>query len=122
MNAVNNIFARLLQTIWRQINSFRDTQYFQMIIPSQEFTYELIIIIIISCRQHGYPRPSLTTSQNRSSALAGLQGYIPYPHIAVVCMFELVARLLLGHIWGPNKLKFSPLTSSYSNNNNESLM
>ena len=25
----------------------------------------------------------------------------PYPHIAAVCMFELVVLLLLGHIWGP---------------------
>ena len=28
------------------------------------------------------------------------QGYIPYPHIAVVCMFELVVLLLPGHMWG----------------------
>ena len=49
-----------------------------------------IIIIIMSCRQHGYPWPSL----------AGLQGYIPYPHIDAVCMFELVVLLLLGHMWG----------------------
>ena len=32
--------------------------------------------------------------------LAGLQGYIPYPHIAAVCMFELVILILLGHMWG----------------------
>ena len=31
---------------------------------------------------------------------AGLQGYIPYPHIAAVCMFELVVLLLLGPMWG----------------------
>ena len=60
----------------------------------------IIIIIIMSCRQHGYPWPSLTTSPYRSSPLAGLQGYIPYPHIAAVCMFELVVLLLLGHMWG----------------------
>ncbi len=29
----------------------------------------------------------------RSSPLAGLQGYIPYPHTAAVCMFELVVPL-----------------------------
>ena len=34
------------------------------------------------------------------SLLAGLQSYIPYPHIAAVCMFELVVLLLLGHMWG----------------------
>ena len=61
------------------------------------------IIIIMSCRQHGYPWPSFATSPYRSSPPAGLQGYIPYPHIAVVCMFELVVLLLLGHMWGSLK-------------------
>ena len=61
----------------------------------------IIIIIIMSCRQHGYPWPSLAISPNRSSPPAGLQSYIPYPHIAAVCMFELVVLLLLGHMWGP---------------------
>ena len=58
------------------------------------------IIIIMSCRQHGYSWPSLATSPYRSSPLAGLQGYIPYPHIAAVCMFELVVLLLLSHMSG----------------------
>ena len=61
----------------------------------------IIIIIIMSCRQHRYPWPSLATSPYHSSLLAGLQGYIPYPHIAAVCMFELVVLLLLGHMRGP---------------------
>ena len=39
----------------------------------------------MSCRLHGYPWPSLATSSYRSSPLAGLQGYMPYPHIAAVC-------------------------------------
>ena len=60
----------------------------------------VIIIIIMSFRQHGYPWASLATFPYRSSPLAGLQGYIPYPHIASVCMFELVVLLLLGHMWG----------------------
>ena len=59
-----------------------------------------INIIIMSCRKHGYPWPSLATSPHRSSPPAGLQGYIPYPHIAAVCMFELVVLLLLGDMWG----------------------
>ena len=46
----------------------------------------IIIIIIMSCRWHGYPWHSLATSRYRLSPLAGLQGYIPYPHIAAVCM------------------------------------
>ena len=58
-----------------------------------------IIIIIISCRQHGYPRPSLATSPYHSSPPAGPLGYIPCPHIAAVCMFGLVVLLLLGHMW-----------------------
>ena len=59
-----------------------------------------IIIIIMSYRLHGYPWPSLATSPYRSSPLVGLQGYIPYPRIAAVCMFELVILLLPGHMWG----------------------
>ena len=34
------------------------------------------------------------------SPLADLQVYIPYPHIAAGCMFELVVLLLPGHMWG----------------------
>ena len=59
-----------------------------------------IIIITMSRRQHRYPWPSLVISPYHSSLLAGLQGYIPYPHIAAVCMFELVVQLLLGHMRG----------------------
>ena len=40
-------------------------------------------------------RPSLATSPYRASILAGLLGYIPYTHIAAVCMFELVVLFLL---------------------------
>ena len=54
----------------------------------------------MSCRRHGYPWSSLATSPYHSSPLAGLQVYIPYPHIAAVCMFELVILLLPGHMWG----------------------
>ena len=54
----------------------------------------------MSCHYHGYPWLSLATSPYRSSPLAGLQGYIPYPHIAAECMFELVVLLLPGHMWG----------------------
>ena len=51
-----------------------------------------IIIIIMSCRQHRYPWPSLATSPYHSSLLTGLQGYIPYPHIAAVCMYVRAGR------------------------------
>ena len=54
----------------------------------------------MSCRRLGYPWSSLTTSPYRSSLLVGLQGHIPYPHIAAECMFELVVLLLPGHMWG----------------------
>ena len=60
----------------------------------------LLNIIIMSCHQHGYHWSSLATSSYHSSLLVGLQGNIPYPHIAAVCMFELVILLLLGHMWG----------------------
>ena len=60
----------------------------------------IILLIIMSCRQHGYPWPSIATSPYRSSRPAGLQGYILYPHIAAVCMLELVVLLLLCHMWG----------------------
>ena len=58
------------------------------------------VIIIMSCRQHGYPWPSLATFPYRSSPPAGLLGYILCPHIAAVCKFGLVILLLLGHMWG----------------------
>ena len=66
----------------------------------------------MSCRQHGYPWLSLSTSPYHSSPLAGLQGYIPYHHIAAVCMFKLVALLLIGHMRGvyrSTSLTISPL-------------
>ena len=43
---------------------------------------------------------SLATPPYLSSLLAGSQGYISYPHRAAVSRFELVARLLLGHVRG----------------------
>ena len=56
-----------------------------------------IIIIIMSCPRRGYPWPSIATYPYRSSPLACLQCYIPYPHIATVRMFELVVLLLPGY-------------------------
>ena len=60
----------------------------------------IIIIIIMSCHRYGYTWPSLATSPNRSLPLASLQGYIPNPHVAAVCMLELVVLLLPSHMWG----------------------
>ena len=60
----------------------------------------LLLLIIMSCRQHGYPWPSLATSPYHSSPPAGLLGYVLCLHIAAVCMFGLVVLLLLGHMWG----------------------
>ena len=59
-----------------------------------------VYVITLSCHQHRYPWPSLATPRYRSSLMAGPQGYIPYPHRAAVCRFELVALLLLGHVKG----------------------
>ena len=75
----------------------------------------IIIIIMMSCCKHGYPWPSLPTSPYRSSPQAGLQGYIPYVHIAAECIFQLVVLLLLGHMWesiGVHHLWASPCFSS----------
>ena len=55
--------------------------------PYRRMVVIIIITIIMSCHQHGYPWPSLATFPYRSSPLAGLLGYIPYPHTAAVCMF-----------------------------------
>ena len=52
-------------------------------------------------------RISLTLSRHfpyRSSPLASLLDYIPYPHIVAECMFVLVVLLLLGHVWGSIRL------------------
>ena len=74
------------------------------------FEFLVSVIIIMSCRQHGYPWPSLATSPYHSSPPAGLQGYILCLHIAAVCKFELVVLLLLGHMWGVHRS--TSLTSS----------
>ena len=59
------------------------------------------------CHHHHHvvrlARISLSTSPYHSLPLAGLQGYIPYHHIAAVCMFELVILLLIGHIGGVHR-------------------
>ena len=71
-----------------------------LILITRELDKFCPIIIILSCRPHGYPSPSHLTFPYRSSPPAGLLDYIPYRHIAAVCMFELVVLLLLGHKWG----------------------
>ena len=68
-----------------------------------------ILMIILSCRQHGYPWPFLATFPYRPSLSAGPQGYTPYPHRAAVCRFELVALLLLGHVKGSKGIHHSSL-------------
>ena len=60
-------------------------------------------IIICNHHHHHVVPPAqifLTLSSHFSSPLVGLQGYIPCPHRAAVCMFELAVLLLLGHMWG----------------------
>ena len=79
---------------WHIANKFLKIKfYFSWKISKNLFKVLIYLIIIIrSCRQHGYPY--------RSSPLGGLQGHILYLHRAAVCMFELVILLLLGHMWG----------------------
>ena len=56
--------------------------------------WPLNMYISSSCRAAGtdISETSFATSSDRSSPLVGLQGYIPYPHIAAVCMFEMVNK------------------------------
>ena len=71
--------------------------------PATKYIYIYIYIyiyVIMSCRQHRYPWLSLATPTYRSSLLAGPRGYIPYPHRAAICRFELAALLLFGHVSG----------------------
>ena len=63
-----------------------------------EPNFKCVVTIMMSCRRHGYPRPSLATSPYRPSPPAGLQGHTLYPHIAAGCMFVLVVLLLPGHV------------------------
>ena len=57
-------------------------------------------LIILLCPKHGYPWPSPANPPYRSSLPAGPQSNTPYPHRASVCRFELVTRILLGHVKG----------------------
>ena len=66
---------------------------------------EFHIYIYIYDYHHVVPqaRVSLTLCHHFSLSFtppAGLQGYIPYPHIVAVSMFKMVVLLLLGHMWG----------------------
>ena len=83
-----------------QLNNLTKASFQRCLAMNCSRTIDRSEVIIMSCRQHGYPWPSLATSPYHSLLLAGLQGYIPYPHIAAVCMFELVVLLLLGHMRG----------------------
>ena len=90
MNTVDlPLFSHFCQMIYAHLVKLQITDFFF-----------IIIIIIMSCRPHGYPWPSLATFPYRSSTPTGLLDYIPYLHIAAVCMFELVVLILLGHKWG----------------------
>ena len=95
-----NIYLYLyIQSIIQKVIKIRNIWNSLTVCKLVTWSYNCFIIIM-SCHRHRYPWPSLATSPYRSSPLASLQGYIPYPHIAAVCMFELVVLLLPGHIWG----------------------
>ena len=103
------VIRSLAQSSQHQINVRR--YFIDKTIDVYDLCLHIIIIIIMSCRQHGYPWPSLAITPYRSLPLAGLQGYIPYPHIVAVCMFDLVVLLLLGSI-GVHNLWARPCFSS----------
>ena len=83
-----------------------DLDYFFSLSFIHSFIHLYIYIYIYIYHQHHVvplARIPLTLSYHfpyPSSPLSCLQSYIPYPHIAAVCMFELVILLLLGHMWG----------------------
>ena len=74
---------------WERSSALPCTSFWSPSTTIANFTYLsfLEILLIMSCRQHGYPWPSLATFPYRSFPLAGLLGYIPYHHTAAVCMF-----------------------------------
>ena len=67
------------------------------------FKNQLYIYISYRAASTDIPNPLLATSPYRSSPPAGLQGYIPYPHIATECMFELVVLLSARPYVGVNR-------------------
>ena len=91
----------LMTECWRYTNTHKHKKsIFSNVWTFQPTHIYIYIYIIMSYRRHRYPWPSLATSPYRSSPLTGLQGHIPYSHIAAGCMFELIVLLLPGHIWG----------------------
>ena len=96
-NTWNHIIVYKLLVLDR--NTWNHRIVYKLLILDRN-TWNHIIIIIMSCRQHGYPWPSLATSPYHSSPPAGLQSYILCPHIVAVCKFKLVVLLLHGHMWG----------------------
>ena len=82
-----------VNSLIQDFNSYRRVHFpRQNPLQHENFLYIIIIIIIMSCRLHGYPWPSLATSPCRSSPPASLQGYIPYPHIAAGCIYVRAGR------------------------------
>ena len=100
MQSVNSTalddWARL---VWMKLSLFQ-TSCKSSLVGTQLDSFHYSIIIIMSRRLRGYPWPSLAISPYHSSPPAGLQGYIPCPHIAAVCKFVLVVPLLHIHVWG----------------------
>ena len=52
-----------------------------------------------SCRATGTDIPDPLSPLLLSLITSGRSSWL-HPHIAVICMFELVILLLLGHMWG----------------------
>ena len=59
---------------------------------------KIIIIIVVSRYQHGYPWLSLAIPPNRPLLPVILHGYILYRHRAAICRFEQVVLPLLVHV------------------------
>ena len=66
-------------SFWPKILCLLSKLKYTLPFASAAASFLIFIIIILSCCQTRYPWPSLTTPPNRSSFLAGPQGYILYP-------------------------------------------
>ena len=121
---VQSLIIIMLCIITCNYESECDTYTWEKYTLTQIALYIIIIIIITSWRLHGYSWSPLAIPPYRSSFLVGPQGYIPYPHRAAVCRFELVVLLLLGHMRGPwenipyELIPASPAVSCMSSSSN----
>ena len=91
---------RLFDHVWHQDSSSDNLPIVRTLLPVT-FGYSLSPEAVIMRQLRRWKRLWRREDfQGAFEKMAGLQGYIPYPHIAAECMFVLVVLLLPGHMWG----------------------